>query len=143
MSATKLYTPEVLGLAASLAAWPLTADLPTQGAGRSKTCGSTITLGLDLDGEGRIAAIGIRSHACAVGQAAAAIFAAAARGRDADAIHRDAAALADWLAGRAELPDWPGLAAIAAARDYPARHGAILLPWNAARDLLPTGPSRR
>jgi hypothetical protein len=37
------------------------------------------------------------------------------------------------------LPDWPGLTAIAAARDYPARHGAIMLAWQAARQLLPTG----
>jgi hypothetical protein len=34
------------------------------------------------------------------------------------------------------LPDWPGVEAIAAARDYPARHGAIMLPWTAARDAL-------
>lgn len=143
MSATKLYTPEVLGLAAGLATCPLTPDLPMQGTARSKACGSTITLGLDVDREGRIAAIGVRSHACAVGQAAAAIFVAGARGLDADAVHSAGKAIEDWLSGGAELPDWPGLGAIAAARDYPARHGAILLPWNAARALLPTGPSLR
>lgn len=36
-----------------------------------------------------------------------------------------------WLNG-GPIPDWPGFEAIAAARDYPARHGAILLAWRAA-----------
>ena len=31
----------------------------------------------------------------------------------------------------------PELEAIAAARDFPGRHGAILLPWRAALDALP------
>jgi len=47
--------------------------------------------------------------------------------------------MAAWLGGAGQMPDWPGLAAIAAARDYPARHGAILLPWRAALDALPPG----
>jgi hypothetical protein len=34
------------------------------------------------------------------------------------------------------MPDWPGLAAIAPAREFPGRHGAIMLPWTAARDAL-------
>ena len=29
-------------------------------------------------------------------------------------------------------PDWPGFDLLAPARDYPARHGAILLPFDAA-----------
>ena len=68
----------------------------------------------------------------------AAIFANAATGRDAADIARAHDALRAWLSGAGKLPDWPGLAAIAPARDYPGRHGAILLAWTAARDLLPT-----
>jgi NifU-like protein involved in Fe-S cluster formation len=139
MSATVLYTPEVLGLATGLAAFPWDDSLPLRGEARSRSCGSTIALGLGTDADGRIERIAIRSSACAIGQAAAAIFAAAAGGKDARAIAEAEQAITAWLAGEAALPDWPGLAAIAAAREYPARHGAILLAWQAARACLPTG----
>jgi len=36
----------------------------------------------------------------------------------------------------ATAPDWPDLALVAPARAYPARHGAMLLPWKAAAAAL-------
>lgn len=138
MATAALYNTEVLALATSLTAWPWDDALPLQGEARSRSCGSTIALGLARDDDGRIAKIGIRSHACAIGQASAAIFAAAAAGRTASQIAEAETALRTWLSGEGNLPDWPGLDAIAAARDYPGRHGAIMLAWQAARDLLPT-----
>jgi NifU-like protein involved in Fe-S cluster formation len=137
-TAATLYTPEVLALATGLAAYPWDEALPLKGEARSKSCGSTIRLGLSLDGQGRIARVALRSHACAIGQAAAAIFAKAAPGRNVLAIREADDAIAAWLAGEGPLPDWPGLETIAPARDYPARHGAIRLAWRAARELLPT-----
>lgn len=141
--ATMLYTPEILALATSLAAYPWDEALALQGGARSKSCGSTIALGLATDPDGRIDRIALKSSACAIGQAAAAIFAAAAKGRDAADIRKAESEIAAWLRGDAAMPDWPGFEAIAPARDYPARHGAILLAWQAARDLLPTGDLRR
>ncbi|HKR91707.1 iron-sulfur cluster assembly scaffold protein [Novosphingobium sp.] len=138
MSTAVLYTPEVLGLAIALARFPLTEDLPLRGEARSKSCGSTITLGLKMAPNGTIERIGVRSQACAIGQAAAAIFAQAASGRRGPDIHVAGTAIAAWLAGEGAMPDWPGLFAIAAAREYPARHGAVMLPWNAAMLVLPT-----
>jgi len=142
-SATPLYTPEILALATGLAAWPWDEGLALQAEVRSRSCGSTLALGLSLDAQGAIEHVGLRARACAIGQASAAIFAAAAVGRDAAAIAAADDAIAAWLAGEGEgggeLPDWPGLAAIAPARAYPARHGAIRLAWQAARQLLPTG----
>ena len=79
MSAERLYTAQVLGLATQLAAWPWDEALPLQGAGRSRSCGSSLELGLGLDDHGRIARLGLRAQACAIGQAAAAIFAEGAR----------------------------------------------------------------
>lgn len=138
MATAALYTPEVLALTTSLVAWPWDDSLPLQAEARSRSCGSTIALGLALDDAGRIARIAVRSRACAIGQASAAIFAAAAAGRNAAQIAEAEIALRAWLSGEGSLPDWPGLDAIAAARDYPGRHGAIMLAWQAARDLLPT-----
>jgi len=44
--------------------------------------------------------------------------------------------LTAWLAGTGDRPEWPGLEAIEPARAFPARHGAIMLAWTAARDAL-------
>lgn len=142
-TAAKLYTPEVLALATALAEHPWDDALPLQGQARSKSCGSTITLGLALGDDGRIRRVGARAHACAIGQAAAAIFARGAPGRDARDIHAADAAIAVWLAGEGDLPDWPGFEAIAPALAYPGRHGAIRLAWQAARDMLPIGDMAR
>ena len=78
----------------------------------------------------------MRVRACAVGQAAAAIFARHAVGCDRAAIARALDRLEAWLDDQGPAPAWPGLGAIAAARDYPARHGAMLLPWKAALAAL-------
>lgn len=142
-AAAKLYSPELLGLATGLAAFPLSDDLPLRAEARSRSCGSVIALGLGLDETGRIARIGMQVRACAIGQASAALLAQGVSGRDAGAVDAAAAALAQWLAGEGALPDWPGIAALAPARDHPGRHGALLLPWTAARTALSQGPGTR
>jgi len=136
MSAARLYTPEVLALATGLSRFPLAPDLPRSGSARSRTCGSTLTLGIETASDGAIARLGLRVQACAIGQAAAAIFAEAAQGLTLAEIAEQGAQIDAWLAGEAPLPCVPGIAAIAPARDYPVRHGAITLAWTAARALL-------
>lgn len=130
-STAALYTPQVLALATSLARYPLGDGRPLRGTARSATCGSTIELGLSCDASGKIDGLGLRAHACAIGQAAAAIFAESAAGIDPQAIEVAESEIRAWLDG-GELPGWPGFQAIAAARAFPARHGAILLAWRAA-----------
>ncbi len=143
MAAAALYTPEVLGLAAGLAEYPWDDALPMIGEARSKSCGSTIALGLSTDSQCRIDRLGMRCHACAIGQASAAIFARGAIGRTLDEIGTSGVDIAAWLSGDPTMPAWPDLAIIAPARDYPARHGAITLAWKAADDMLPTTRKRR
>ncbi len=134
--ATKLYTAEILGLATGLAAWPLDPAMAFQGSDRSPTCGSTLKISLALDGDQRIAGLGLTAQACAIGQASAAVFAKAAIGRTPDEVRQAGEAIAAWLKGTAPQPDWPGLDAISPALAYPARHGAILLAWRAAQSAL-------
>ena len=131
-----LYSPEILAAAVGLADFPLDPALPLQGEARSRSCGSMLRVGLLLDEQGHIARIGCRAQACAVGQAAAKIFASAAPGRSAAEIVSARDVLALWLTGEGAAPDWPGIALLDAARDYPARHGAILLAWDAALAAL-------
>ena len=137
VGAGKLYTPELLALATTLADYPLAGAWPQNGEARSKTCGSNIRIGIETDDRSRITRIGMAVTACAVGQASAAIFAADAPGRSAldlaEALHE----VETWLGSvDAPMPSWPGFAALRAARDYPARHGALQLPWRAAAQAL-------
>ena len=143
MSADKLYTAEMLAAAVDLASYPPLPDVERHGHARAPTCGSTIAMDLALADDGEIARVGMLVHACAVGQAAASVFARNAAGRSLAEIGAAQTAIAAWLAGDGAMPDWPGLALIAAARDYPARHGAIMLPWNAALAALSTAPATR
>jgi NifU-like protein involved in Fe-S cluster formation len=135
-AATKLYSPELLGLATGLANFPLSDDLPLRAEARSRSCGSVIALGLTLDEAGQIARIGMQVSACAIGQASAALLAQSIAARAPATIDAAGEALERWLEGEGALPDWPGIAALAPARDHPGRHGALLLPWAAARMAL-------
>lgn len=141
MSAERLYTPELLALAVELAKVPPLEAADVHGEARSPACGSTLALDLRLDAEGRIEGLGMRVRACAVGQAGAAIFARHATGRDLAGIAATLSQLEAWLRGDAEAPDWPDLPMLAPARAYPARHGALLLPWRAALAALSTAPA--
>jgi len=135
----KLYSPAVLALATGLADYPFDDALPLRGEGRSRTCGSEVIIGLDLDANGAVRRVGMQVRACAIGQASAALLARAAEGRNASdfaAVHEGIAA---WLAGTGALPDWPDLALLTPARAHPARHGALLLPWTAACKALSSG----
>lgn len=135
--ATVLYTPELLSLAVSLAQWPLVEGAQFRGEARSPTCGSSLTFSCSLDAHGSICLPGLHVSACAVGQAAAALFIAGATGLQRAQVARARDEIARWLTSEGELPEWPGFAALEPARAYPGRHGAILLAWNAALAALP------
>jgi NifU-like protein involved in Fe-S cluster formation len=136
--APKLYTPELLACAVRLAEFPLTEGFALVGDARSPACGSTLSLGLRCDAGGLIEQVGVKAQACAVGQAAAAIFAGGVKGKGRDAIERAAADIRQWLASPdARVPDWPGIELLEGARAHPGRHGAVMLGWDAALRALP------
>ena len=124
------YTTEILRLAASLGD---PRDMPGahgQAELRSPTCGSRISLTVELDDHRRVKCVSQSVQACAFGQASAALMEQGVAGKG----HKDAAdALLDlsaWLSGTRDDPgDWPGLAVLEPARSRTGRHGAILLPF--------------
>lgn len=141
--AERLYTPEMLAAAVELAKYPLSGANQFRGDARAPSCGSSLIISLNCDERGAVNAIGLQARACAVGQAAAAVFARHVEGLTQDDIARAEQDITRWLtAPSAEgdapppLPNWPDMALIAAARDYPGRHGAMLLPWKAALSAL-------
>lgn len=134
--AAPLYSPELLALATGLADYPLNAELPYLIEARSRTCGSTIMLGVSVSDGARVQRIGMQVSACAIGQASAMVLAQSAQGQRASDIIATAAAIEEWLAGAGPLPDWPGIAVLGPALPHAGRHGALLLPWTAVRNAL-------
>jgi NifU-like protein involved in Fe-S cluster formation len=135
-----LYTRDILRLAASI---PHPGRLPGAEASvekRAPVCGSSILIDVALDAEGRVAAIGQVVKACAFGQAAAALMGAHVVGRSPAELAEARDALAGWLAGERDDPgQWPGLDVLAPARRLSARHGAILLPFQAVAEAAAHG----
>ncbi|MBO9579398.1 MAG: iron-sulfur cluster assembly scaffold protein [Sphingobium sp.] len=132
-----LYNIDVLRMAARVAEFPPLADAPLREERRSPTCGSRMTVTLMLGEDGRVRAIGLDAKACALGQAAAAIMALGAIGRNGPEIAAAGEAWRAYLAGETDtLPDWPGIGLLAAGKDYPARHPSMRLAFEAASAAL-------
>lgn len=138
---SRLYTPELLALATELFRYPLTEDLQLRASGRSRTCGSTAEIGLRLDSNRALAAVGMRISACAMGQASSALLAKSAIGKSPDQVIAARDEIQGWLEGKGEIPQWPGFSVLQAAQELKGRHGAILLPWNAAVEALSKNPT--
>ena len=135
-ASNKLYTPSLLALSVELSEYPLDPGAPLQGSARSRTCGSEVLLSAHPDEAGGMRQIGMQVTACAVGQASAAIFADHAPGLSREEIAGVLDRLEQWLEGDVPSDFLPRLERLEAARAFPARHGALLLPWRAAIDAL-------
>ncbi|WP_337661374.1 iron-sulfur cluster assembly scaffold protein [Erythrobacter sp. Alg231-14] len=135
----KLYTPRLLALSADLALFPLIPPYQYSAQARSRTCGSVLDVGLNLDDDACVSAVGLQVTACAIGQSSAAIMAHSIKGRAASYVPNVCLAIEAWLRGDGELPDWPGFDALEPARAHPGRHDALLLPWRGAAKALSTG----
>ena len=133
---SKLYTPRLLALSAELAKYPLTGSFDRTAQARSRTCGSTLEIGVTLNSDGVVERLGMQVTACAIGQSSAAVMAANAMGRPAHNFVAARDSIQAWLAGEGGLPDWPGFDALEPALPHPGRHGALLLPWTAIVEAL-------
>ncbi len=128
MTAQPLYTMEILRLAASLAEARALEREDGRAEVRSPTCGSRIATAVQLD-NGRVTQLSQEVHACAFGQASAALVERQAIGRSRAEIAEALEQVSAWLGGGTE-PGWD-MAALAPARARRGRHGAIVLPFRA------------
>ncbi|WP_341633448.1 iron-sulfur cluster assembly scaffold protein [Sphingomonas agri] len=137
-----LYTTEILRLAASLREPHELEREDGRAELRSPMCGSRITLAVQLDDERRIERVSMEVHACAFGQASAALVERHGIGRSHDEVAEALVDLSRWLADEHDTPPWPGISALEPARPRRGRHGAILLPFRtllAAMDAASIG----
>lgn len=127
-----LYTVEILRLAAAIPHLGPLAGAQGQAEARSPTCGSTVSVEVRLDDDGRVAGLGQQVQACAFGQASAALMGGHALGRSEAEVEQALADFTAWLEHSGDDPGtWPNLDVLAPARPRRARHGAMLLPFRA------------
>jgi NifU-like protein involved in Fe-S cluster formation len=127
-----LYTTEILRLAASLGEPKELEREDGRAELRSPTCGSRIAVAVQLDELRRIRFVSQQVHACAFGQASAALLEKHATGRTHNEVAEGLVGLSRWLGGdREEAAGWPGLSVLEPARSRRSRHGAIMLPFRA------------
>jgi len=132
-----IYNTEVLRLAAHISRIDLLPHSDATVKLRSPLCGSTILVQIcALDG--RITDYAQEVTACALGQAAASVMAAEVIGKDATEIAevRETMEAMLKIGGLPPDGDWASLAALEPAKDAQARHGAILLPFDAVLKAL-------
>jgi NifU-like protein involved in Fe-S cluster formation len=135
-AAHSLYSREILKLATALPHND-TLDAPSSSATcRAPVCGSEMTVDVAMEGD-IVAAIAIRAKACALGQASAAILRTVAVGQSTAAILQIQERIKLALKGQSPMPQ--AFETFAYAQDYPARHGAILLPFETLLAAIAAG----
>jgi len=130
-----LYNNQILRLAASIPFHERLSNPMASVEKRSPVCGSRVSVDVDLDADGRVGAIGMVVHACALGQASASLMGAHAVGRTLDELETARDELTAWLAGERDTPPaWPGLEIFAPALPHSARHPSIRLGFEAVAE---------
>lgn len=133
----KLYSGRILQLAANIPHLGRL-DAPDGSAKRrSPLCGSSVTVDVAMQ-DGRVAAYAQDVKACALGQAAAAVFGGAVIGRTRVEVEAARDALAAMLTSGGPAPAAPfdGFEALLPARDYKNRHASIMLSLEAASEAI-------
>ena len=139
-----LYNRDILRLAAHIPHLGPIKGAEARVERRSAVCGSRVVVAVRLDDRGRVAALGQEVSACALGQASAALMGAHATGRDAQELARARDELAAFLGGSSAAPvDWRGIEVLTVAREYPARHASILLPFEAVAEAAALAAAAR
>ena len=134
----KLYSARILALAADM---PRVGRLDAPSASikkRAPLCGSTVTVDINTDDQGRITDYAQDVKACALGQAAASIVGANIIGLTRAEVTQARDALRHMLKDGGPVPPAPfdGLEVLQPARDYKNRHASILLTLDASVEAL-------
>lgn len=128
-----LYSARILGLVANIPRAGRLAAPQASAERTSKLCGSRIVVDVAVR-DGRVSDFAQDVHACALGQAAAAILGAQAIGADLAEIETARDALKAMLKNGAPAPSgrFSDLAVLEPVKDYPARHASTMLAFEAA-----------
>ena len=131
------YSSDVLRLAADIPRIGRLADPDASAHRVARLCGSTLDLDLTVE-NGVLTDLGLEVQACALGQAAASVLAREGVGAGVGEVYEARDALKAMLKADGPAPQgrFSALVALEPAKDYPARHGSILLAFEAACEAL-------
>jgi NifU-like protein involved in Fe-S cluster formation len=141
MSATEpineLYSRKILDLAGNMPRIGRLAVPHATATAVSRLCGSRVTVDLAMEG-GTVTDFAHEVEACALGQASSSVMARNIIGADAAELRAVGRALRAMLREGGPPPEgkWADLAVLESARDYKARHGSILLTFDAVEDAI-------
>jgi NifU-like protein involved in Fe-S cluster formation len=132
-----LYSKDVLRRAASIGRTGRLAAADISVSRVSPVCGSRITVDLCADA-GTVTDYAQDIQACALGQSAAAILADRIVGRGIDELRKVTDDLRAMLVDGAPPPqgEWADLAILQPVQGHKARHGAVMLPFEAVIQAL-------
>ena len=127
-----LYNKSILGLAGNIERTERLGDPDATVFLDSPLCGSRITVDLIMEGD-TVVDYGAEVKACALGQAASAIMAKHVVGQTADQLRQLESAMRAMLKEHAPPPSgiWHELEVLQPVADYRARHGSVMLPFEA------------
>jgi NifU-like protein involved in Fe-S cluster formation len=128
----EIYNTKLLELAANIACSVRIAAPDATATAHSKLCGSTVTIDLKLSGD-RVTDYGQLVKACLLGQAAAAIVGRHIVGATSQELREAGAAMRRMLKENGPPPAgrFCELALLEPVRHYKARHGSVLLTFDA------------
>lgn len=140
----EIYNSKLLELAANI---PHSARLAAPDAtitAHSKLCGSTVTIDLDLEDD-VVTGYGQSVKACLLGQAACSVMGAHIIGATTAEVHAAAAAMRRMLKENGPPPAgrFADLAILEPVRHYKARHGSVLLVFDALERAIAEIEARR
>lgn len=140
----EIYNTKLLELAAHI---PLTDRLVAPDAtatAHSKLCGSTVTIDLTMEGDA-VSGYGQTVKACLLGQAAASIVGSHIVGATAGELREAAAAMRAMLKENGPPPTgrFADLAVLEPVRHYRARHGSVMLTFDALERAIAEIEARR
>jgi len=134
----ELYNAHILALAGDMPRAGRLAHPQAAADVESRLCGSRMHVELSLTKEARIADFAHETEACALGQAAASIVARTIVGRPAAELRAVSARMRAMLEEGGPPPAgvWRSLRLLAGVRDYPMRHGSVMLVFRGVEACL-------
>jgi NifU-like protein involved in Fe-S cluster formation len=133
----EIYNSKLLELAAHIPHSQRLANPDATITAHSKLCGSTVSIDLKMQGD-RVNGYGQSVKACLLGQAASAIMGAHIIGANAGELRETAAAMRRMLKENGPPPTgrFADLAILEPVRHYKARHGSVMLVFDAVERAI-------
>jgi NifU-like protein involved in Fe-S cluster formation len=140
----EIYNQRILELAANIPHLGHLSDADASATARSKLCGSTVTVDVKLDGN-VVAAFAHDVKACALGQASSSIMGRHVIGSTVEELRDLRIKATNLLKSGGDAPEgkWADLKFLEPLRDYKARHGSILLTFDAVVEAINQIEARR